>query len=44
MKEEIGTEFKVSKEVEHELSQAAGALVSAKPREKFLSYIYDGLF
>lgn len=44
IKEEIGTKFKVSKEVEYELSPAAGALVSAKPREKVLSYIHDVLF
>lgn len=43
-KKEIGTKFKVSGNWGDELSQAAGAVDSAKPREKFLSYIHDVLF
>jgi len=42
--EGVGTEFQGSEEVEYEWSQAAGALLSAKPREKFVSYIYDVSF
>lgn len=44
IKKETGTKFKVSGNWGDELSQAAGAVDLAKPREKFLCYIHDILF
>lgn len=41
IKKEIGTKFEVSGNWGDELSQAAGAVDLAKPREKFLCYNHD---